>query len=325
MPTLNHPPMDVITTGVISNSEAIGGKRPSSIWAQHLNAMEFDVEVKHQEASTAYDMVSGFRTSLGEAEYQLAIVNDPNRSTKGLTADQLAAERFEAEANVSRAKKAYEAAVARNREANRVLNIARRHLRRAQLLYQRTDNFVSVTPEPLPKGVSAADLIAQGGAESVKVGNAMIPLAEMKAHLMGQVDGWASEAKLRIGFGKQPTIGVPVIRVAGVDNSDGEIAHSPDPRPWLALLHRDVLEAQIDEALNAKYAGCELQLSDRDKAKRLKEIAANKLNAQRHICAEVWAKHAADPTASLEFPADCDARAILQIEGEPVRLRDDED
>jgi hypothetical protein len=325
MPGLNHPPMGVITTGIFPNSEVIGGNQPESKPAQYLDAMAFLVNALDMESAAANDLVRVLRSELDEADYQRAITNDPNRSTKGLTADELAAERFEAEANVSRARKAYEAAVARSREVNRVLNIARRHLRGAQLLYQRTDNFVAVKPTPLPRGQTADEVIAPIDAERIKVSKAMRPLAELKAELMGQVDGWASDARIRISFGEQPTIGVPVIRVAAESSSPGEVPHSPDPRPWLALLHRDVLEAQIDEALNAKYEGVTLQLSDRDKAKRLKELAAERLNADHIRCAAIWAKHEADPTAPLDFPADADPRAILGIEGEPVRLRDDED
>ena len=68
-----------------------------------------------------------------------------------------------------------------------------------------------------------------------------------------------------------------------------------------------------------------LTLSERDKAKRLRELADERLNADRIRCAEIWAAYDRDPTTSLDFPADCDARAILGISGDPVKLREDAD
>lgn len=176
MAILNHPPMGVITTGVVPNSEAIGAKRPGSIWANKLDVMAFTVEILHQEAKAAYDAVGVHRATFGEAEYQRAIVYDPERSVKGLTADDLVLERAEADANVARAKKSYEDAVARNREANRRLNIARRHLRRCQLLYQQTDTFVPVAPEPI-KG-TYAEAIAQNAAKRIEAEKAPLPQSE---------------------------------------------------------------------------------------------------------------------------------------------------
>lgn len=310
--------MDVITTGVTPNSEAIGGNQPESEPAQRLDALEQRVSALEVESAAAQDLVRIRRNDLGEVEYQLAIINDPNRSTKGLTADELAAERFEAEANVSRAKNAYKTAAARSRDITRLLNIARRHLRRCQLQYQQTDNFVSVTPKPI-KG-DAEERSSSLRVARIGIERALIPKSEVKAELMAQVDRWASEAKLRIGLGgRRPTINVPVARVSGAESVGGEIANSPDPRPWLALLHRDVLEAQIDEALNARYAEGTLQLSDREKKERLAKVDAEILDVQRHVCAEIWASK-----ASLDFPPDASPVAILGIEGRPVKLRDDD-
>jgi hypothetical protein len=302
----------------------IGLKRKDSIWAKRHEAIANDYEFKRQIADAAYASVSNLRAELGEAEGRRARTAEPQSGR--VSADELRAAIAEADADVARAKSAYEAATQRNRTATRNMNIALQHLRRVQVLYKATDNFVSVKPTPLPKGQTADEVIARIDAETAKVKAAARPQDEVVAEAMVQVDALAKDAKVRVGFGKKTTISFPVIRIAAESAGD-EIPNSPDPRVWVARFFRNELEDDVREQIAKKYEGVTLQLSDRDKAKRLKELAADRLNADRVRAEILWSRHESDPSAPLDYPAGylLDPRALIGIEGEPVRLRDDED
>lgn len=312
-----------IRTPIEKLGVVIGLKRKDAKEAKYIEALTNDYEFKGQIADAAYATVSSFRAELGEAEGRRARTAEPQSGR--VSADELRAALAEADADVARAKAAYEAATQRNRTATRNMNIALQHLRRVQVLYKATDTFTSVKPTPLPKGQTADEVIARIDAEISKVKAAVRPQDEVVAEAMAQVDAQAKDATVRVGFGKRTTISFPVTRVNAEPNSE-DVPHAPDPRPWLARFFRDELEAHIRAQVAAKYAGdTRITLSERSKAQKLQELAAERLNADHIRCAAVWARHEADLTAPLDFPADADARAILQIEGEPVRLRDDED
>jgi hypothetical protein len=310
-------------SGLIARvGEVIAGKRPASVWAQRHEALAMGYEFQRQATDTAYAAGSNYRAALGEAEGRLGRLTDPRRDTGGATADELAAERAMAQQEVDRARAAYDNAVQRSRQITKAMNIALRHLRRVQVLYKETDTFQSVTPKPI-KG-DPNEVIARIDAETLAASKTLRPQDEVVAEAMAQVDALAKDAKVRVGFGKQTTVGFPVTRV-NAEPSGEDVPHAPDPRPWLARFFRDELEADIRAQVAAKYEGVTLTLSERDKAKRLAELAAERLNADRIRCAAIWDAYGRDPTISLDFPADADARAILGIEGRPVRLRDDED
>src|SRR5690606_5554916 len=123
-------------------------------------------EFKRQIADAAYASVSSLRAELGEAEGRRGRLNEPQSGR--VSAEELRTALAEADADVARAKSAYEGAVARNHKATRDMNIALQHLRRVQILYKATDNFVSVKPTPLPKGVTADEDIPRIDADANK-------------------------------------------------------------------------------------------------------------------------------------------------------------
>jgi uncharacterized protein YukE len=301
----------------------IGLKRKDSVWAKRHEAIANDYEFKRQIADAAYASVSSLRAELGEAEGRRGRLNEPQAGR--VSADELRTALAEVDADVARAKSAYAGAVARNHKATHDMNDALRHLRRVQVLYKATDNFVSVKPSPLPKGETAQEAIDRIDAEIAKVKAAVRPQEEVVAEAMADIDRQAALAVPRVSFGKRVSVSFPVVGIAA-EPSGEELPHAPTPIPFICRYFRSDIEKSVTEQVAERYRNVELQLSEQSKGRKLKELEAERLSADRVRCAEIWAAYDRDPaSSSLNFHADCDARAILGIDGPPVKLRDDED
>lgn len=265
-----------IRTPIEKLGEVLGLKRSRSKWAKMLEALDMDYEFKRQKADAAYMAVSGYRAELGESEGRLGRLKA--EPMQGVTAEERSAAVSEAEHEVERARSAYDSANQRSRIANRDMNTALNHLRRVQVLYKATDTFEPVKPKPI-KG-TVEEVIARVTADIATVKAALRPMDEVVAEALADLDRQASEATVRVSFGKRTTVNFPVTRVAAVGSSD-EIPHAPDPRTWLARFHRDELEADIRAQVAKRYVKGELALSDKDKVKRIAELEAEQINAQR--------------------------------------------
>jgi uncharacterized protein YukE len=304
-------------------SAVIGLKRKDSVWAKRHEAIVNDYEFKRQIADAAYASVSSLRAELGEAEGRRGRLNEPQSGR--VSADELRTALAEADADVARAKSAYAGAVARNHKATHDMNDALRHLRKVQVLYKATDNFVSVKPSPLPKGETAQEAIDRIDAEIAKVKAAVRPQEEVVAEAMADIDRQAALAVPRVSFGKRVSISFPVVGIAA-EPSGEELPHAPTPIPFICRYFRSDIEISVSEQVAERYRNVELQLSEQSKGRKLKELEAERLNADRARAEILWAKHDVDPTALLDFPAGgIDPRALIGIEGNPVKLRDDED
>lgn len=290
-----------------------------ALYTPKLEAQFDNLEFLRSLSDAAYELVSSSRADLGASEGRLARV----RATpaQGVTADELTAAIAEAEHDESRARAAYNAAVARSRATNKALSTARDHLLRTQELSKKTPVPRTFNPKPI-KG-DPDEVIARVDAEIRKVKAAPRPQQEVEDEAVADLDRKAGEAKVRVSVGKMVTIGFPVVRI-NAEPATNEIPHTYDLRPWLARFHRDELVKDIRAAVAAKYIGCELALSAKAKATHLAELAAERLNADHIRCAAIWDRHAADPNA-LAFPADADPRAILGIDAPAPRKDRDED
>jgi hypothetical protein len=295
---------------------------------EHLAALEFDYEDLQRKAQADHLGVSEYRAALGEAEGRLARLFsagvDHEEYKKAASGDVRKAINA-AEDEVYRARTAHDNALARSKATTKAMAIAREVFTAAQRQYAAGPR-TAVEPTPLPKGVTADEFIDRVDDEVRRVKAAAIPQQEFENSLIAQVDALAGEAEVRISGGKNPRIGFPVVRV-NAEPSGEEIPHTYDIRPWLARHFRDDLVDSIKAQVAERYRDVELTLSEAEKSKRLKELAADRLNADRHRCATVWARHAANPTAAnLGFPKDADPRAVLGCGGKSLRsLRDDED
>jgi hypothetical protein len=87
------------------------------------------------------------RASRGEAEGRLAQVVDPRRDVRGMTAEELEAEKTEAQSEVERWKAAEEQSVLRRKALSRKLNADKRLLRKVHALLASTTDLAIVAPK----------------------------------------------------------------------------------------------------------------------------------------------------------------------------------
>lgn len=178
--------------------------------------------------------------------------------------------------------------------------------------------------EPKPIKGSADEAHADINAKLAAVRKAPAPKEDVEKTLIGKIDELASQAVVHVSFGDEPPILFPPVTITAEPHSyfPGVVPAAPDPRPWIARHFRDDLVKNIKAEIAAHYARKPSGMSRAEKAKRIKELEAERLNIDHIRCKAVWDDFNAGRTTSLDLPADCDPRAVLGLKGPALRKHD---
>ena len=106
-------------------------------------------------------------------------------------------------------------------------------------------------------------------------------------------------------------IALPTLALATAASATNAVPRVADVRSLLAWLAPEQLEEAMLEDLRRQYEGVGLQMDPHEKPRRIKELRAKILDAERVECAAIWAAKAAG--ADLRFRAGTDPRAVLGV------------
>ncbi len=182
-------------------------------------------------------------------------------------------------------------------------------------------DFTFVEPKPFKGDIDEA--LAKNAAAIKAHERAPLTAEEVEMQLIGQLDALAEQATIGVSFGKHPSLNWPVELVRAAEStSPGLVPTASDLRPWIARHFRNEIVADIKQRVAEKYASVELALNEKDKRKQLAKLKAERLELDRVRCTRIWEGYETNQTATLDFPADADPRAVLGIEGpEPTPLK----
>lgn len=268
-----------------------------------LKAHHTIVESNHH---AAFDAQQTIRADVGAAEGLLARTKAERRP------DRRAIEKQEAE--ITRLKQQASLIASRSKDTAAKSNAARR-------AWNHVTDYVVLAGNPVEPRKLKGDpdaVIADIDAETKQVERALPPIEDTIAEAVRQIDAMAeADISVHVDPKGHVAIGWPIQAIHAEPNAAsgaGSIPNAVDPRPWIVRHFRDELIASATAAIEAKYGGSE-GMSVRDQRQRLDELAAQRLDADRVRCAAIW------DSGELNFPPDCDPRAILGVSGPEPRER----
>lgn len=167
----------------------------------------------------------------------------------------------------------------------------------------------SVDIAPVYRGKAASHQ-----AEKKTEANAPIPLEDAKARVRNfvRMRGLDAEVSARYDADGPVKLVLPMRRLDVPSNPDGRIPQGVDVEALVCKFMGDQLLAEIERQIEADYEGVELTLQPHEKHRRLKEIDAAILQAERIECAAIW-EMIEQGDWSLPFRPDTDPRALLGI------------
>lgn len=139
------------------------------------------------------------------------------------------------------------------------------------------------------------------------------PLETVLAQARAGVDKEAARGKVRVELEDERRglrLAWPVWKI-NADPSRDSPHHAPtavDAAALVCRFFRDEIIADVEASIRAQYEGIELALTPSEKRKRLRELKAALLEAERIECEALW------QIGEGGFRADTDPRAILGVE-----------
>lgn len=312
------------------------------IMSDRIRDMATELDGADGRIASAADDVKRAKINLGVAEQNSL---DPGTTVTEAQIDALREVAAKAQARLQAANAAHTKLIAERNAVREALVAARRYLAGKKVrptsgstltdpaaadAASKPPRFdVALVSVDLPEG-SPADIVraqrrelARLRAERKEVDEAPLPASVVKQHLREEIEDKAEDAAPRIEIGRVRRTGDggletrnvavewPSTPIRGTLDDYGRGLRIADAVALVYRLHKDAIIADIERAVDEEYAGIELALEPYERTKRLKQIDAQILQAERIEAEAVWRGIAAG--AAVSFRADIAPKAVLGV------------